>query len=104
MTVDGRKPTFANDRNRPKTAIQVRRRERPLSDRKTVVRLPRSVRQLIAKTDHSSNPHLKPRASFDVDQCSWNSFVQSTPFSSQFGSEEESSIMDIFAVQSPLQP
>ncbi len=37
-------------RNRPKPAIQGRCRERPLSDRKAVVRLPRSVRQLIANS------------------------------------------------------
>ncbi len=44
MTGFGRKQTIANGSNRPLTAIQGRCRERRLSDRKAVVRLPRSER------------------------------------------------------------
>ena len=42
-----------NDQNRPKSAIQVRWRNRRISVRKAVVRVPRSVRQLIARSRHS---------------------------------------------------
>ncbi len=52
MTVCGRKPPLAlaqaNDRKRPNPAIQLRPRERRLSDRKMTVRVPRAVWWLMA--------------------------------------------------------
>ncbi len=47
MTVSGRNKTIANGSSRPEAVIQVSCRERPLPDRKAVVRVPRSVRKLI---------------------------------------------------------
>ena len=47
------KPRQLEGRNRPTTAIHDRWRERRLWDRKAVVRVPRSVRQLIATSGHS---------------------------------------------------
>jgi hypothetical protein len=49
MTVSGRfVPLQRNGQIRPGTAVQDRRRKRRFLDRKAVVQLPRSVRQLIA--------------------------------------------------------
>jgi len=42
-----------NDQNRPISAVHDPGYERQLSDRKAVVRVPRSVRQLIANSGHS---------------------------------------------------
>ncbi len=69
MADSGRFPPLQpNDQFRPKPAIQGRRRERLLWDRKAAVRLLRSVRQLIAITGCSRFTSIRrDLASHDVD-------------------------------------